>query len=81
MGFVKVLEILGGLLVVLPRTRNLGLLVLGPILVNIFCFHIFLAKCAYILDPVLFGISVLTLFVLWSERKAWAGLVKAARVP
>jgi len=33
--FVKALEILGGLLVAIPRTRNFGLLILGPILINI----------------------------------------------
>src|SRR5438874_4621300 len=41
--FVKVLEIVGGILVVIPRTRPVGLLT-GPIVVNILCFHIFLAK-------------------------------------
>lgn len=40
--FVKVLEIFGGLLVSIPRTRPLGLLTLGPIVVNILCFHLFL---------------------------------------
>ncbi|HTD66260.1 MAG TPA: DoxX family protein, partial [Candidatus Limnocylindria bacterium] len=39
--FVKAFELLGGLLVIIPRTRNLGLLVLGPIIVNILAFHVF----------------------------------------
>lgn len=39
--FVKVCEVVGGLLVAVPRTRNLGLLVLCPILVNILAFHVF----------------------------------------
>jgi putative oxidoreductase len=76
MSFVKVLEILGGLLLLLPKTRNLGLLVLGPIIVNILCFHVFLAKCAYIVDPALITICVLSAFLLFTERKAWLGLVK-----
>ncbi|MBE2287776.1 MAG: hypothetical protein IAE77_30240 [Prosthecobacter sp.] len=76
MSFVKVLEILGGLLLLLPKTRNLGLLVLGPIIVNILCFHVFLAKCAYIADPALITICVLSAFLLFTERKAWLGLVK-----
>ena len=33
LNFVKVLEVVGGLLVAIPRTRRMGLLVLGPILV------------------------------------------------
>ncbi|MEZ5384047.1 MAG: hypothetical protein R3F13_00890 [Prosthecobacter sp.] len=76
MSFVKVLEILGGLLVALPKTRNNGLLILGPIIVNILCFHIFLAKCAYILDPVLIAVCVLAAFLLFTERKVWLRLVK-----
>lgn len=73
--FVKVLETLGGVLVALPRTRNLGLLILGPIIVNILAFHIFLNKGATLLDPVLILVCVLALFLLWSERRAFAGLI------
>ena len=76
MSFVKVLEILGGLLLLLPKTRNLGLLVLGPIIVNILCFHVFLMKCAYIVDPALISICAISAFLLFTERKAWLGLVK-----
>jgi putative oxidoreductase len=72
--FVKVLELLGGLLVLIPRTRNLGLLVLGPIIVNILAFHIFVAGDG-VKDPMIIGLCVLALFLLWVERKAWAGLV------
>ena len=43
MTFVKVLEMLGGILVAMPRTRNAGLLILGPIIVNILAFHLFVA--------------------------------------
>jgi putative oxidoreductase len=74
--FVKVLEILGGLLVALPKTRNLGLLVLGPIIVNILAFHVFLTKGAGLTDPPVLVISLLSAFLLVSERKAWLGLMK-----
>src|SRR5438552_12482502 len=49
--FVKVLEIIGGILVAFPRTRPLGLLTLGPIVVNILCFHIFLVNGAGLVGP------------------------------
>ena len=75
LAFVKVLEILGGVLVAVPRTRNLGLLVLGPIIVNILCFHIFLMKGAMLIDPALITITALALFLLWTERRAFAGLL------
>ena len=69
------MEIIGGVLIVIPRTRNLGLLVIGPIVINIFAFHVFILKGAMLLDPVLAVIVVLTLFLLWAERRAFAGLV------
>lgn len=75
LAFVKVLEILGGLLVAVPKTRNIGLLVLGPIIVNILCFHVFLTKGATLIDPVNIALVVLALFLLWSGRKAFGGLL------
>ncbi|MBN8249353.1 MAG: hypothetical protein J0L84_18150 [Verrucomicrobia bacterium] len=73
--FVKVLEVLGGLLVAIPRTRNLGLLVLGPILVNILAFHAFVTNIRDLLNPVLIVLVLLALFLLWVERAAFLGLV------
>ena len=72
--FVKVLELFGGLLTAIPRTRNFGLLILGPIIVNILAFHIFIMKGATLLDPPVIAISLLGAFLLWSGRKAFAGL-------
>lgn len=74
--FVKILEVLGGILLLIPLTRNIGLLVLGPIIINILAFHIFILKGAMLVDPVLIAITVLALFLLWAERKAFAGLVR-----
>ena len=71
--FVKVLEILGGVLVAIPRTRNLGLLLLGPIIVNILAFHIFIVG-AGLFDPVIILITLLAAFLLWSERDAFCKL-------
>ena len=73
--FVKVFELWGGVLVAIPRTRNLGLLILGPIIINILAFHIFVTGGEGLWNPMLIGICVLALFLLWSERKAFAGLV------
>lgn len=73
--FVKALEVLGGVLVAIPRTRNLGLLVLGPILVNIAAFHMLVAGDG-LTDPVLLVLGALALYLLFVERRAFAGLVK-----
>ncbi|OYW76341.1 MAG: hypothetical protein B7Z37_09270 [Verrucomicrobia bacterium 12-59-8] len=75
MKFVKVIELLGGILLIIPKTRNLGLLCLGPILVNILAFHHFVAGDG-IFQPMLIVISLLAAYLLWSERKAWAALLR-----
>ncbi|MEZ0296268.1 MAG: hypothetical protein ACAI35_07420 [Candidatus Methylacidiphilales bacterium] len=74
--FVKVLELVGGILVAIPLTRNLGLLILGPIMVNILAFHFFVTTPADLLNPMIIGLCALLLFLLWAERHAFAGLVK-----
>lgn len=72
--FVKVLEVLGGVLVAIPRTRNFGLLVLGPILVNILAFHAFITKGEGLFNPVILLLVALAVYLLWVGRKAFAGL-------
>jgi putative oxidoreductase len=66
--FVKICQVIGGLLVILPATRRVGLLVLGPILVNILAYHAFIMKGEGLLSPITVGLSVLALFLLWTER-------------
>lgn len=73
--FVKVLEVLGGVLLCIPRTRNFGLLVLGPIIVNIIAFHTFIMKGVGLGNPMIIGIVLLALYLLWVGRKAFAGLL------
>ncbi len=75
MSFVKVLEVLGGLLVAVPRTRALGLLVLGPIVINILAFHLFITGGQGLFDPPVILVSVLSAYLLWCERKAFGGLL------
>ncbi|MFV0337097.1 MAG: hypothetical protein ACK5LK_02480 [Chthoniobacterales bacterium] len=67
LSFIKVLEILGGLLVLASATRSIGLLILGPIVVNILCFHGFLLGGAG-LFPLPFIVAVCSAFLLWTER-------------
>jgi uncharacterized membrane protein YphA (DoxX/SURF4 family) len=75
MDFVKVCEILGGLLVLLPKTRNIGLLVLGPIVINILAFNIFIAGGGAVFQPPVIVISVLSAYLLWIGREKFAGLL------
>ncbi len=73
--FVKVFELIGGILVAIPKTRNYGLLVLGPIIINILAFHLFITKGEGLLNPMIIAIVALALFLLWSGRKAFRGLL------
>lgn len=72
--FVKIFELIGGCLVAVPRTRNFGLLVLGPIILNILAFHIFIMKGEGLIGPPIF-VGVLAAFLLWAGRRAFAGLM------
>ncbi|MFM8365764.1 MAG: hypothetical protein ACKOAS_11520 [Verrucomicrobiota bacterium] len=78
LAFVKVLEIAGGVIVAIPATRNLGLLVLGPIIINIFAFHVFFFGPASLLDPILIGIGVLTAWQLLAAGKAFWNFLKTS---
>lgn len=73
--FIKILEITGGILVAIPKTRNFGLLVLGPIIVNILAFHTFIAGPKTLIDPSLIVIGLLAAYLLWVGRKGFAGLL------
>lgn len=75
MKFVKVFELLGGILVAIPKTRNLGLLALGPVIVNIVAFHTFVTNPKDLLNPMLIGICLLAIYLLWVERRKWSALV------
>jgi putative oxidoreductase len=73
---VKVFELIGGVLVAIPPTRRLGLLILGPIIINILAFHIFLAHGEDIAVPLV--AAALALFLLWAERRSFAAFLRGA---
>jgi uncharacterized membrane protein YphA (DoxX/SURF4 family) len=72
---VKVLELTGGLLLLSGRYVNLALAFLGPIVVNIALFHIFLAKGGYPL-PALMGVLAL---VALAGRQDFKNVLSAAK--
>ena len=74
--FIQVFEIIGGVLVAIPKTRNFGLLVLGPIIVNILAFHTLVMKGEGLLAPPVILVCLLGAFLLWVERKPFANLLK-----
>ncbi len=76
--FVKGFEVIGGLLVAIPRTRRAGLLVLGPILINIIAYHLFVMGGEGLFSPVILVLVALTLFLTWVERRAFAQFLSGA---
>ena len=76
MSFVKVCELLGAILIAIPRTRCAGLLILGPIILNVLAFHSFITKGEGLGNPMLILIVALTLFLVWTERRAFATFLR-----
>ena len=75
LAFIKLLEIVGGVCVAIPKSRTLGLLILGPIIVNILAYQIFLAKGEGLLSAPVVLATVLSLFLLWSERRPFIDFI------
>lgn len=70
---VGFLQVAGGLLLLIGRYVPLGLMLLGPVIVNILLFHIFLEPTGL---PMALVVSALALFLLWRHRANFTGLVK-----
>jgi uncharacterized membrane protein len=68
---IKVLEIIGGLLLLVPSLRGLALCIIVPIVVNIFFFEIFIAKAPGI------GIALLVISALaiYFNKEKFAGIL------
>ena len=75
---VGALQVAGGALLLIGRRVPLGLTLLGPVIVNILCFHVLMAPAGL---PMAIVVSLLGLFLLWRYREHFAGLVKNAPTP
>ena len=73
--FVKMFEFTGGILVMIPRLRNIGLLLLGPVIVNIIAFHVLIDDPKHLINPMIDIIIACALFLLWDARQKFAGLL------
>jgi putative oxidoreductase len=71
---VGALQVVGGLLLFIGRWVPLGLTLLGPVIVNIVCFHALMAPAGL---PMAIVVSALAVFLLWRHRGNFAGLVEA----
>lgn len=73
--FVKLFELVGGILVMIPRLRNIGLLLLGPVIVNIIAFHVLVDDWHHLLNPMMGVIVLCALYLLGKARAKFAGLL------
>src|SRR5882762_4003466 len=72
---VGALQVAGGVLLLIGRKVPLGLTLLGPVIVNILCFHVLMAPAGL---PMVIVVSALALFLLWNYRKNFAGILAGA---
>ena len=73
--FVKLFEFTGGITVMISRLRNIGLLLLGPVIVNIIAFHTLIDDPHHLINPMLDIIIACALYLLWDARKKFSGLL------
>ena len=74
--FVKMFEFAGGILVMIPRLRNLVLLLLAPVIVNIIAFTVLLDEPSHLFkNPLLIVIVLCALYLLGKARAKFAGLL------
>jgi putative oxidoreductase len=69
---IKCFEVAGGFLLLIGKKVPLGLTLVGPVLVNIMFYDIFLDHTGL---PIGIIVAALFLFLLWANRKAFAGLL------
>jgi hypothetical protein len=73
---ILVLQVIGGLLLLTGISVPLGLTLLGPVIVNIVMFHLFMDRKGIGLALV---IAILSLFLVWQYRASFAGLLYSPR--
>lgn len=69
---IAAFQVIGGLFLLIGFVP-LGLLVLGPIIVNIVLFHIFMERSGL---GMAFVTAALALFLVWYHRSAFAGVLR-----
>lgn len=75
-GYVYVIsgfQVLGGLLLLIGRFVPLGLTILAAIIVNIWTFHLLMAPEGL---PPAVVVTILELFLVWSYRDRFAGILR-----
>jgi putative oxidoreductase len=72
--FISLLEVIAGLLLLVGRYVPLGLVILGPILVNILLFHLLLYPTGIAIGILA---TLMEVFLIWAYRLSFRGLFDA----
>ena len=75
-GYVYVIsafQLIAGLLLLIGKFVPLGLTILGAIIVNIWAFHLLMAPAGL---PPAVVVTILELFLVWSYRDRFAGILR-----
>jgi putative oxidoreductase len=70
---ISVFQLIAGLLLLIGKFVPLGLTILGAIIVNIWAFHLLMAPEGL---PPAVVVTVLELFLVWSYRDRFAGILR-----
>ena len=70
---IFLLQIVGAVLLLVNRYVPLALTILGPVIVNILCFHILMAPAGI---PLAVVVTILWALVAYSVRSAFAGILQ-----
>ena len=70
-------EIIGGILLLIPRTRALGILIIFPVMVGILCTHIFVAPSGL---PTALILWIILLVLIADHWKTFKPLLSAKQV-
>jgi putative oxidoreductase len=68
---IAALQIAGGVLLLVNRFVPLGLVLLGPVIVNILCYHVFLTTMGW---PLALVVTILWFIVFYSRRQYFSGI-------
>jgi len=79
MKVVAAMQVIGGALVLIGGTAPLGLVVLGPILFNILCFHLLLTGGSGIAPGLVF--TIFELVLIYAYRPYFSGIFSTKAVP
>lgn len=78
MPLIKIVEIVGGLLLLMGRYIPLGIALLAPVIVNIVLFHLFLAPSGL---PIALLLLVAEIYLVWSYRDVFRPMLSVTTRP